>query len=397
MAAPALDGIVVLDLGQIYNGPYATFLMAMAGARVIKVESLVGETLRGRGETSSAAYPFAMLNQNKESITVNLKTDKGKVLFRKLVEKADVLVENFSPNTMAGLELGAEALLEVNPRLIYASGSGYGRSGLHRDFLAMDITVQAMSGVMSTTGMEGMPPMKAGPAICDFFGGVHLYGAVITKLFERERTGKGAIIDVAMQDAVLPTLATLIGAYYYKGREVQPRTDNRHPALTMAPYNVYPAADGHVSIICVRDSHWRSLTRAMGRHDLLEREDLARMADRASKMEEVDALVSEWTAPRGKQELLHAMQAEGVPSAVVRNVEEVLADRHLHDRGMLHDIHHPVLGDIVLLDSPLNVAFGDAVEPRLPPALGEHNSRVYGELLGLDKAALDELAAQEVI
>ena len=188
MSQAALSGITVLDLGQIYNGPYATFLMAMAGARVIKVESLVGETLRGRGQTSSAAYPFAMLNQNKESITVDLKKNKGKELFRQLVAKADVVVENFSPDTMKNLGLSAASLLEINPRLIYASGSGYGREGLHRDYLAMDITVQAMSGVMSTTGFEDMPPMKAGPAICDFFGGVHLYAAVVTRLMERERS-----------------------------------------------------------------------------------------------------------------------------------------------------------------------------------------------------------------
>lgn len=397
MSQAALSGVTVLDLGQIYNGPYASFLMAMAGARVIKVESLVGETLRGRGQTSSAAYPFAMLNQNKESVTVDLKKDKGKDLFRQLVAKADVLVENFSPDTMKNLGLSADSLLEINPRLIYASGSGYGREGLHRDYLAMDITVQAMSGVMSTTGYEDMPPMKAGPAICDFFGGVHLYAAVVTKLLERERTGQGGIIDMAMQDTVLPTLATIFGAYYFHGGKVQPRTDNRHPALTMAPYNVYQATDGYVTIICVRDSHWRSLVKAMGREDLLDREDLAKMADRAARMPEVDALVSEWTKTRPKLELLVAMQAEGVPSAAVRNVEEVMNDQHLHDRGMLRNFAHPVLGDIVIQDSPLNVAMGLPVAAKPAPELGEQNLAVYGELLGLSKSELAALADEQVI
>ncbi|MEX2327771.1 MAG: CoA transferase, partial [Pseudomonadales bacterium] len=358
-----LTGITVLDLGQIYNGPYATFLMAMAGARVIKVESLVGETLRGRGEKSSAAYPFAMLNQNKESITLNLKSEAGRELFLKLVAQADVVVENFSPDTMAKLGLGADVLLATNPRLIYAAGSGYGRDGRHRDYLAMDITVQAMSGIMSTTGTSDMPPMKAGPAICDFLGGVHLYGAVVTKLFERERTGKGAVLDVAMQDAVLPTLATLVGAYYYHGETLQERTGNRHPALTMAPYNVYPTIDGHVAIICIRDGHWRALATAMGFDDLLGREDLSNMAGRAAAMAEVDERVSAWTSARTRADVIDILQAARVPSAVVRNVEEVINDVHLHERGMLHRVMHPVLGEITLPDSPINVASGRQTSP----------------------------------
>jgi crotonobetainyl-CoA:carnitine CoA-transferase CaiB-like acyl-CoA transferase len=395
--APSLSGITVLDLGQIYNGPYATFLLAMAGARVIKVEPLTGETLRGRGQKSSAAYPFAMLNQNKESITLNLKSEEGRDLFRQLVKQADILVENFSPDTMNNLGLGADSLLELNPRLIYAAGSGYGRAGAHRDYLAMDITVQAMSGIMSTTGTGDMPPMKAGPAICDFFGGVHLYAAVLTKLFEREKSGKGGILDVAMQDSVLPTLATIIGAYYYHGHEVQPRAGNKHPALTMAPYNVYPAADGHVAIICIRDGHWRALATAMDREDLIDREEFETMAARSAAMETVDAVVSAWTSVRSKEEILSTLQSAGVPTSIVRNVEEVIGDDHLHDRGMLREVEHPALGEIVLQNSPINVASGQSVTPGMPPELGEHNSDVYRQLLGLDETALASLKSLGVI
>jgi crotonobetainyl-CoA:carnitine CoA-transferase CaiB-like acyl-CoA transferase len=395
--APSLSGITVLDLGQIYNGPYATFLLAMAGARVIKVEPLTGETLRGRGQKSSAAYPFAMLNQNKESITLNLKSEEGSDLFRQLVKQADILVENFSPDTMNNLGLGADSLLELNPRLIYAAGSGYGRAGAHRDYLAMDITVQAMSGIMSTTGTGDMPPMKAGPAICDFFGGVHLYAAVLTKLFEREKSGKGGILDVAMQDSVLPTLATIIGAYYYHGHEVQPRAGNKHPALTMAPYNVYPAADGHVAIICIRDGHWRALATAMDREDLIDREEFETMAARSAAMETVDAVVSAWTSVRSKEEILSTLQSAGVPTSIVRNVEEVIGDDHLHDRGMLREVEHPALGEIVLQNSPINVASGQSVTPGMPPELGEHNSDVYRQLLGLDETALASLKSLGVI
>ncbi len=393
----SLRGITVLDLGQIYNGPYATFLMAMAGARVIKVESLRGEALRDSAATGSAAYPFLMLNQNKESISLDLKSERGKALFRELVKKADVVLENFAPDTMAGLGLSAEELLAINPRLIYASGSGYGRSGMHRDFLAMDITVQAMSGIMSVTGYADSPPLRSGAALCDFFGGVHLYGAVVTKLFERQRTGRGAVIDVAMQDTVLPTLASAVGAYYYHGRRVQPRTDNRHAALTLAPYNVYEASDGYVSIICVRDGHWRALLRAIERQDLLADEGLNTKDGRARQMQVVDDIVCQWTRLHSRQEVLEILQGEGVPCAVVRDIEEILQDQHLRERGMLFDIEHPRMGQVALMNSPLNVAMGEHTEPRLPPALGEHNRDVYEGLLGLSADDVRQLMEQNVI
>jgi CoA:oxalate CoA-transferase len=393
----SLAGITVLDLGQIYNGPYATFLMAMAGARVIKVESLMGETLRGRGETSAAAYPFMLLNQNKESLSVDLKSEQGKDIFRQLVKKADVVLENFSPDTMEKLGLSATSLLELNPALIYAAGSGYGRSGPHRDFQAMDLTVQAMSGVMSTTGYEGTPPLKAGVPLCDFFGGVHLYGAIVTALFERTKTGKGAIIDMAMQDTVLPNLASVLGAYYYFDQQVPARTDNQHSALTMSPYNVYEAADGHVSIICIRDGHWRGLLRAIGRAELLQDASLAKMSQRSERIAEVDAIVSEFTQAHTRQEILDALQGEGVPTAMVRDVKEVLADEHMHERGTLRDIEHPVLGNVTLMNSAINVATGSRIEPKLPAQLGEQNDLVLSELLGMDESTIQQLRSTGVI
>ena len=393
----SLAGITVLDLGQIYNGPYATFLMAMAGARVIKVESLMGETLRGRGETSAAAYPFMLLNQNKESLSIDLKTDQGKDIFRQLVTKADVVLENFSPDTMTKLGLSATSLLELNPALIYAAGSGYGRSGPHRDFQAMDLTVQAMSGVMSTTGYDGTPPLKAGVPLCDFFGGVHLYGAIVTALFERTTTGKGAIIDMAMQDTVLPNLASVLGAYYYFDQQVPARTGNQHSALTMSPYNVYEATDGHVSIICIRDGHWRGLLRAIGRAELLEDARLAKMSQRSERIADVDAIVSEFTQAHTRQEILDALQGEGVPTAMVRDVKEVLADEHMHERGTLRDIEHPVLGNVTLMNSAINVATGSRIEPKLPAQLGEQNDLVLSELLGMDDSTIQQLRSTGVI
>ena len=211
MAAAPLAGVVVLDLTQIYNGPYATFLMAMGGAEVVKIEPREGEFLRRRDARSGAGVPFAMLNANKRSITLDLKAPRGKEIFLSLVQDADVVVENFAPGVVDRLGIGYEAARSQNRNIIYASGSGYGQSGPYRSYPAMDLTVQAMSGVMSVTGFPNAPPVKAGAALCDFFGGVHLYGAIATALFRRERDGAGCYIDVSMLDAVYPSLASNIG------------------------------------------------------------------------------------------------------------------------------------------------------------------------------------------
>jgi CoA:oxalate CoA-transferase len=184
-----MQDLVVIDLTQIYNGPYATYLMALAGATVIKVEPPGGESLRRRGAVGGAGLPFAMLNGCKQSIMLDLKTEEGKQALKALAAKADVLVENFSPGAMDRLGLGDAVLQALNPRLIYASSSGYGRNGPYAKYPAMDLTIQAMSGAVEVTGFPDNPPVKAGPAIADFFAGIHLYGAIATALFERERSG----------------------------------------------------------------------------------------------------------------------------------------------------------------------------------------------------------------
>jgi crotonobetainyl-CoA:carnitine CoA-transferase CaiB-like acyl-CoA transferase len=262
-----LDGISVLDFGQVYNGPYCGFLLAQAGARVIKVESLIGETLRARGSKSAASYPFALLNTNKECIALNIKSAEGQQLLKRLVQSVDVVLENFAPGTMDKYGVGADGLRAENPRLIYASSTGYGTGGPYRDFLAMDITLQAMTGVMSITGDAEGPPMKTAAAFADFIAGTHLYAAIVSALFAREHSGEGATVDISMQDCVFPTLATAMGSYYVAG-EQKPRAGNRHPGRGLAPYNVYAAADGYVAIICIREGHWRKLCRAMGQPEV---------------------------------------------------------------------------------------------------------------------------------
>jgi crotonobetainyl-CoA:carnitine CoA-transferase CaiB-like acyl-CoA transferase len=390
MPQQPLAGITVLDFGQIYNGPYCGYLLAMAGARVIKVEAREGESLRDRARGSSATYAFAMLNANKEGVTLNLKSDAGRALLKSLVTKADVLVENFSPGTMDRLGVGAAVLRAINPKLIYAAGTGFGAVGPHRDYVAMDITVQAMTAVMSTTGDRENTPMKAGPAFCDFLGGVHLYGAIVTALFARERTGQGAEVDVSMQDATFPTLASALGALHFLGR---PPTGigNRHQALQVAPYNVYRTLDGHVAIICIREGHWRSLVAAMGKPELLTDERFQTMPARAANMAVLDEIVETWTRQLPKAEVFRIAQAHDIVCAPVQGLAEVLADEHLHARGALQTVQHPLLGNTALPTTPLR--FEGLLPPpaRAAPALGADNRAVYMELAGLSEVELEVL------
>ncbi|HUN52198.1 MAG TPA: CoA transferase, partial [Candidatus Sulfotelmatobacter sp.] len=192
IAGTPLAGITVIDFGQIYQGPYATLLMAKAGANVIKVEPVTGEPARQRAAVGKgASLPMAMLNSNKRAITLNLKSSRGRELLKAMARRADVLLENFAPGVMDKLGVGWPVLHEINPRLIYASGSGYGLSGPDRDSLAMDLTVQAVSGIMSVTGFPDGPPVKAGPTLVDFMGGIHLYAGILTALYDRDRSGVG--------------------------------------------------------------------------------------------------------------------------------------------------------------------------------------------------------------
>src|SRR5438045_1524483 len=302
-SAYPLAGITVVDLSQIYNGPYATFLCAQAGADVIKVEPKGGEHLRRRGVVGGAALPFAMLNANKRSVSLDLKNPQGRDLLIEMIRRADVLVENFAPGVVERLGIGVEAMHKVNPRLVYAQSSGYGQEGLYRDYPAMDLTVQAMSGVMGITGFADREPVKAGPALCDFFAGVHLYGGIVTALLDRERTGRGRTVEVSMLDAVYASLSSQLGMCFGQGWEEAGRTGNRHGGLAESPYNVYPTSDGYIAIICVGEMHWQSLVKVMERPDLADDPRFQSLKSRVAHMDEVDAIVSDFTSRFAKQPL----------------------------------------------------------------------------------------------
>ncbi len=387
-----LAGVTVIDLSHIYNGPYATFLMAMAGAEVIKVEPFQGENLRARGDMGGVALPFAMLNSNKKPVTLNLKSEQGCELMREMVARADILVENFAPGVMDRLGLGAADLQKINPRLIYGSSSGYGKTGPYRDYPAMDLVMQAMCGVINSTGYPDQPPVKAGAALCDFSAGIHLYAAIMTALYERERTGVGRVVEVSMQDATYVSLASNIGMAHSRGKNAPERTGNRHGGLGVAPYNAYATNDGYVVLNCPGDHHFRALLDVMGRPDLKDDPRFVSRQTRVDNFEAVDELMESWTRGLSKYEVAEKMLASRppVPCAPVRNLHEVMADENMLARGSLQMIDHPDFGRVPLPHSALVFEGSERrpIEPSLP--LGASNDEIFGRWLG---HSAEELAA----
>lgn len=393
-----LQGVVVLDLTQIYQGPYATFLMAKAGAEVIKIEPIHGEPSRIRAKVNGgASLPMAMLNVNKKGITLNLKSDKGKALLKSLVEQADILVENFAPGVMDRLGVGWSVLKEVNPRLIYGSGTGFGLSGPDRDNLAMDVTIQASSGMMSVTGMPDGPPLRSGASVVDFLSGVHLYGGIMMALFDRTRTNRGRLVEVSMQETAYPTLASNLGLLYRQQGALSGRVGNRHGGLSLAPYNVYEAADGHIAIVCATEHHWQNILSAMGREDMREDPRFSTNKARVENLDLTDTFVEDWTKTLTREQFFALSKQHNIPAAPVRDLDEVMHDKHMHERGALAWFNDPELGDIVLPNSPIVIHDTERPETVASPSLGQHNAEVYGSRLGLSASDLQQLREQQVI
>ena len=392
-----LTGITVLDFGQVYNGPYCGFLLAQAGARVIKIESITGETLRARGRATAATYPFTTLNANKECITLNIKTTEAQDIIKELVMKADVLVQNFAPGTMEKYGLGSEHLRALNPQLVYAMGTGYGSmEGPYKNYLGMDITLQAMSGAMSSTGEEGGPPLKTPAAFVDFLAGSHLYSGIVTALYSREQTGVGATVDISMQDCVFPTLSTVIGSYYSVGHEL-PRSGSRHPSKAIAPYNVYQALDGHVAIICIREGHWLKMCNAMGQSGLAVDVRFVDMKSRSANIDEVDRIINAWTGQHTREDIFRITQDNGVICAPVQTIPESLEDKHMLARGSLLKRENPDIGEISQFQTPIR--FKDISPPEIHDVhgLSQDTNMVLTEMLSLTEADIEVLRSKKVI
>jgi CoA:oxalate CoA-transferase len=393
-----LDDIRVLDLTHYYHGPYATMLLSYLGAEVIKIEMPgVGDGMRPlyRRKDQPFGIPFALMNSNKRAITLNLKSDEGKEIFKRLVRKADLVVENFEAGTMDKLGLGYDVLREVNPMIVYACGTGYGISGPNRNLPAFDPVVQANTGFMAITGEIDGPPLKSGAAVVDLLGATHLFAAILAALRQRDRTGKGLMVETSLQESSLAALSTHVGAYYGMGAR-QLRDGNRAAGGAISPYNAYPATDGWIMILA-DNSRWHKLCAVIGQPELADDPRFATMAERARNRDEVDRIVAGWTRTRTRQQIMDAMAAAGVFAGIVKELHEVMTDPHLHERGALREIDHPDLGPMTIFTSPLRLN-GQPNVPRSPaPALGRDTDAFYTEEFGFSPAEIAALRTRKVI
>jgi crotonobetainyl-CoA:carnitine CoA-transferase CaiB-like acyl-CoA transferase len=336
-----------------------------------------------------------MLNSNKQAITLNLKHERGRALLFDLVRRSDVLIENFGPGVMERLGVGADRLMEENPRLVYGGATGYGIDGPDRDRLALDITIQAHSGVMSVTGFPDDGPVKAGVAFIDFLGGTYLYGGIVTALFERERTGRGRIVDVAMIDTVYPTMASNMSGFYRDGEAR--RYGNGHSGGAVFPYDVFPTDDGHVVILVVTPQQWSNLCHAMERPELIEDDRFATNGRRYHNGPAINAIVAEWTRRLPRDDVVARLTTAHVPVAAVREVADLIADPHMRERGAIQEVEHPEIGPLAVPHSAIRFR-GTPPLPLTPaPALGADNHDVFGGVLGLADDEIDRLRADGAI
>jgi CoA:oxalate CoA-transferase len=371
------SGLLVVDLTRVLAGPFCTMMMAELGARVIKVEDpRGGDDSRRFGPffEGQSAY-FASLNRGKESIALDLKDEADGRVFRTLVGRADVLVENFRPGTMERLGFGYESLRAVNPRLIYAAVSGFGQTGPWSRKPAYDLIVQALGGLMSVTGSPAGPPTKAGTSVGDITGGLFLLAGVAAALYHRERTGTGRFVDVAMLDGQLAILESAIMRYAATGQVPGP-LGNRHPSIT--PFEPYAAADRPVVIAAGNDALFGRLTAALGRAELAA---VPRFASNGARTQHAEELKAELEAALGCQPAAHwiaVLEAVGVPCALTQNVAEAVAHPQTQARNMVVRA-----GGLLMAGNPIKVAgFPDAATRRPAPELNADGDRIRGELAG---------------
>jgi formyl-CoA transferase len=394
----ALEGIRILDLTQFEAGPSCTILLAYLGAEVIKVEiPIVGERGRtlflGEGEEGDCWY-FLMLNSNKKSVTLNLKKEKGKEIFKKMVKLADAVVENFMPGTMDRLGLGHAVLKKINPKIIYASLTGYGLSGKYRDYPSFDIIAQAMGGATNCTGYPDRPPVRCGPSIGDAAGGINLALGIITALYNREKTGNGELVEVTLQESVLNLLRSAYQGHYHTGKPI-PRIGSHYVGL--CPWDTFPTKDGYVVIGAITTEQWVNLCQVLGRSEMTHAQGFERSADRYWKHpDEVNQMISSWTADKGKKEVMETLIAKGVPCGMVMDSADILEDPHLLEREMIVETTHPEKGAFKQLACPIRL--GNKMTEITPaPALGQNNEEIYIHLLEYTKEELSKLKDEKII
>ncbi len=394
----ALENVLVLDLTRVVAGPYAGSILGDFGADVIKIEVPGrGDDARGYGpyRNGESVY-YANLNHNKRGVTLNLKEEKGKEIFRKLVAKADVVIENYRPGVMEKLGLGYDELKKINPRLIYGAVSGFGSYGPYSQRPGYDIISQAMGGLMSITGAEGGDETRSGNAMGDILGGMNLVMGVVMALYARERTGVGQRIDVALVDSVVASLENAYIRFFESGK-LPVRMGNAYASI--APYDSYQAKDGKVIIACGNQKLYEKLCReVLDMEWMITDERFTTVPLRVQNNKIQKKYIEEWTKERTVAEIVETILGKGIPAGPINNVQQITEDDHIRKaREMFIDVRHPVIGDMTVNGNPIKLM---DMMPRVncpAPTLGQHNKEIYQGLLGLSDEEFAELSEDKII
>ena len=394
--ASALAGLKVVDLTQYEAGTSCTESLAWLGADICKVEPQGGENGRfastERGDLDS--YYFVIMNANKRSMVCDLKSQRGKDVVTRLLEKADVMIENMSPGGIEKLGFGYDVVQKINPRIIYAQIKGFAPEGPYGKYLSFDMIAQAVGGAFAITGVEGGPPLRPGPHVGDTGAGLHCVIGILAALNQRHRTGRGQRIEVTMQDSVINFNRIVFAGQLMMGKPVE-RTGNQSSLGAAAPSELYRCKPGGpndwIMVYSTRAGnwHWQRLLKLMGREDLAEDPRFATPKLRVQNAQVVDALVGEWCAQRTKTDAMETLQNAGVPAGAVFDTQELMNDPHLRQRGMFAEVEHPTRGKFAIPGWPVKMS-----ESRVPvktaPLLGQHTAELLSEWLGMSAAEINE-------
>jgi crotonobetainyl-CoA:carnitine CoA-transferase CaiB-like acyl-CoA transferase len=392
-----LDGIRVLDLTRVVAGPYCTMFLGDLGAEIVKVEQPgVGDDTRGWGPPfvgGESAY-YLCINRNKKSLALNLKSERGLELMHRLVKVADVVIENFRPGTMERLGIGEKKLRELNPRLIYASVTGFGADGPLSQWPGYDLIVQAWGGLMSITGAPDGEPVKVGVAIIDLVAGLMLGKAVIAALFAREKLGIGQRVDTSLLEAEVASLIN-VGSNYLVGGEIPARWGNAHPNIV--PYQSFKTADGYLVVGIASEVIWRRFCQAIGKPGLAEDPRFANNSSRVKNRAHLITILDAVFLGRTNDVWLRTLTEAEVPCAPVQTVDQVFSAPQVSHREMVVDVDHPTAGMVRMAGIPVKFSATPASIRRPPPLLGQHTAEVLETWLGITTEQLEELQKQNVI
>ena len=395
MAGP-LTGLRVLDLTRILAGPYATMVLGDLGAEVVKIEQPeVGDEARGFGPFKNGfSLYFMSVNRGKKSVTLNLKTPRGKEIFLELVGQSDIVVENFRPGAMQKLGLDYESLKKHHPSMLYASCSGFGQTGPYATRGAYDMIIQGMGGVMSITGEPGRPPVRVGTSIGDITSALFTVIGILSALRHRDRTGVGQLIDVGMLDCQVAILENALVRYFSSGVAPEP-LGTRHPTIT--PFEAFESADGYAVLAIGNNTLWRKFCDYVNRPDLIDDERFCTNALRSENHAALFPALSEIMRQRTTAQWVEALETIGVPCVPVNSIDKVVADPQIQAREMIVSVEHDTTGRAQIPGIPIKLSETPGQVDAPAPNLGEHTASVLTALLGMDAEAVRRLKHAGVV